>query len=135
MTTVQRPTGERHLPDAGEPRRPWKQWVLSIVTFGVYAAIHHHRINRELHDFGIDVDPVKATLAFVPGCVLVVPYLVTSYRTGQRIAVAQETVDLLPTARAEVSALASLFTFLQVPYHQAELNKVWATQTPEGELS
>jgi hypothetical protein len=66
---------------------------------------------------------------------LLVPYLITLYRTGKRIAVAQETSTLAPTALRWISPLAGLVLFLAVPYHQAELNKVWraeAAVTSEG---
>ena len=128
MTTVHDEPRSRRLPGTGAPSEPWKQWGLALITLGIYAAVHHYRINRDLRDFGLDVDPTKAALAFFPGCLLVIPYLLTAYWTGRRIGVAQETVDLVPTVRPEVSCAASLFGFLQVPYHQAQVNRVWATQ-------
>lgn len=112
-------------PTRGERRHPWKQWALAIITLGIYAALRHYTINRELRDYGLDVDPVRALLAFFPGGLVVVPYLITNYRTGQRIAVAQETAGLVPTAQPEISALASLVLALHVPYQQTELNRAW----------
>lgn len=132
MTTVHHQPTPHRLPGAGEPRSPWGQWWLAILTVGIYAGVHHYRLNRDLRDFGLDVDPVKATLAFFPGCLVLVPYLVTAYRTGQRIAVAQETVDIAPAVQPELSCVASLVAFLHVPYHQAQVNRVWATQTGSG---
>ncbi len=126
-TTHHEPTA-RHDPGTGVPRPPWFQWALALVTFGIYAAFQHYRVNRELRDFGVDVDPVKALLAFFPGGLVLVPYLVTNYRTGERIAVAQETVGLTATSKPEISALASLVALLQVPYQQAELNRAWAVE-------
>lgn len=131
MTTVHHQPAPPVLPHAGAPRSPRKQWGLAVVTFGIYAAVHHYRRNRELRDFGLDVDPLKATLAFFPGCLLLVPYLITAYRTGQRIAVAQETADLSPSIRPELSCVAALIAFLQVPYHQSQLNRVWAAHAAE----
>ncbi len=115
-------------PVPGTIQEPWKAWALTIVTLGVYGLVHHYRLNRELRDFGVEVDPIKSALAFFPGTVLVVPYLITLYRTGQRIAVAQETNRLQPTALGWISLLAGLVLFLSVPYHQAELNKVWRAE-------
>ncbi len=114
------------LPVPGSVRSPWAQWGLAIVTLGVFVAVHHHRVNRELRDFGVDVDPVRAVLAVFPGVLLVVPFLVTVYRTCERIAVAQETVGLRPTIRPELGAVAALLTFLHVPYAQSELNRAWS---------
>ena len=128
MITTHRVQAASSPPDTGVERDPWKQWGLAIITFGVYAAINHFRVNRELRDFGIDVDPTKALLAFFPGVLILVPYLITAYRTGERIAVAQETVGLDPTSSPERSALSSLLLFLQIPYQQDQLNRVWAAE-------
>ena len=133
---MQSPTGQANFPGAEQVRdpvpgmiqEPWKAWALTIVTLGVYGLFHHYRLNRELDDFGVEVDPVKSALAYFPGAVLVVPYLITLYRTGQRIAIAQETNRLRPTARGWISPLAGLFVFLSVPYHQSELNMVWRAE-------
>jgi hypothetical protein len=112
-------------PIPGEVRSPWTEWVLAIVTLGVYAAVRHHRINRELRDFGVDVDPARSLVAFVPGAVLVVPFLVTVHRTSERIRVAQETVGLTPSIGAWRSAALSVVAFAHVPAEQAALNAVW----------
>jgi hypothetical protein len=100
-------------------------WVLSVLTFGIFAAVRHYQINRELRDFGIDVHPVNALLAFFPGGLVLAPYLITNFRTSERIAVAQETTGLPPTVRPELSTLASLLVFAHVPYQQTELNRAW----------
>ncbi len=121
-------------PVRGEERPPWPQWVLAVITLGIYAAAHHYRINRELRDYGVDVDPARALLAFFPGGLVVVPYLITVYRTGERIRVAQETAGLRPTISPELAAVAAIFAVLNTPYEQAELNKAWKADA-EGELS
>lgn len=118
-------TTARRSPVRGAIQYPWKQWGLAVITFGIYAAVRHYVINRELRDFGVEVDPMRALLAFFPGGLVLVPYLITNYRTGERIAVAQETAGLAPTSRPELSALASVFVLLQVPYQQTELNRAW----------
>jgi len=112
-------------PIPGQVRSPWTEWALAIVTLGVYAAVRHHRINRELRDFGVDVDPALSLLAFVPGAVLVVPFLVTVHRTSERIRIAQETVGLTPSVGAWRSAALSVVAFAHVPAEQAALNAVW----------
>lgn len=123
-------------PLTGDVRPPWREWLLSAVTLGVYAAIRHHRVNRELRDFGIEVDPVKALLAFFPGAVLGIPYLVTVHRTSTRIRIAQETAGLAPTIEPVVSTMLSILVFAHVPCEQSTLNAVWradadATRRPE----
>ncbi len=112
------------LPRSGSIRSPMRSWLLAIGTLGVYAVRHHHLINRELRDFGVEVRPALSALALFPGAVLVVPALVTLWRTARRIGVAQEIVGLVPTAdplRASAAIVAGLF----VPYHQREANRVW----------
>jgi hypothetical protein len=108
-------------------------WGFALLTLGVYAAVRQYQVNRELRDFGVEVDPVKALLAFFPGVLVVVPYLVTNYRTGERIAVAQETAGLAPTARPELCTLGSIFALTSVPYQQTQLNRAWQADA-EGEL-
>lgn len=100
---------------------------MSAATIGIGAVAHHHLVNRELRDFGVEVQPWVSTLGLVPGALLVVPALVTLWRTSTRIAVAQETAGLRPSARGLVGALAALF-LLFAPYHQRELNRVWEVE-------
>ena len=113
------------LPVSGRLRPPWNLWLLAIVTLGVYAIVHHWTVNRELRDFGVEVDPVKATLAVFPGVLVVVPFLVTVYRTADRIAVAQETIGLPVTIRPAWAPVGALLALLHIPYLQSELNRVW----------
>lgn len=121
------------LPVRGRVRSPLTQWVLTIVTLGVYAAVHHWTVNRELRDFGVDVDPVKATLAVFPGGLVLVPYLVTVHRTGARIGVAQETVGLTPSVQPGLGTVASIFAAVHIPYLQSELNRVWRAEGEEAD--
>lgn len=119
-------------PRRGEVRRPGRQWALTAATLGVYAVVHHYRVNRELRDFGIEVDPVLACLAFVPGVVLVVPCLATVFRTGRRIAVAQEITGLAVSIRPWLSPLACVLGLAHVAYEQAELNRAWRADASGG---
>ena len=118
-------------PSIGESKSPWKEWGLAVVTLGIYAAVRHYRVNRELRDFGVEVDPLKALLAFVPGGLVLVPLLITVHRTAQRVAVAQETSGLTPSIRPELSALGSIFAWLHVPYEQTELNRAWQAEAAQ----
>ena len=117
----------------GQIRSPLNQWLLAIVTFGVYLVAHHWTINRELRDFGVEVDPTKAALAVFPGGLVLVPYLVTVHRTGARIGVAQETVGLTPSIQPGVGTVVSLFAAAQVPYLQSELNRVWRAESEQAD--
>lgn len=121
------------LPVPGLVRSPLNQWLLAIVTLGVYLVVHHWTINRELRDFGVEVDPTKAALAVFPGGLVVVPYLVTVHHTGARIGVAQETVGLTPSIQPGLGTAVSLFAAAQVPYLQSELNRVWRAENEQAE--
>ena len=115
------------MPKSGSMRSPRRVWALAVVTLGGYAVWHHHQLNRELRDFGVDVRPIVSTLALFPGVVVIVPALVTLWRTSNRLRVAQETVGLVPSAdpfRSMISLLAALFE----PYHQREANRVWCAE-------
>jgi hypothetical protein len=115
-------------PMPGQVRSPSWEWLLAVVTLGVYAAVRHHRINRELRDFGVEVDPRLALLAFFPGVLLCVPFLVTVHRTSDRVRVAQETVGLAPTAVAWRATVLSILAFAHVPGEQSALNEIWNTE-------
>jgi hypothetical protein len=119
------PDAEVAGPSSGQVRAPWKEWLLAVATIGVYAAIRHHRINRELRGFGVEVDPELALLAFFPGAALGVPFLVTVHRTSERIRVAQETVGLPTSIVAWRSTALSVLAFAHIPAEQAALNAVW----------
>lgn len=112
-------------PVSGQVRSPWKEWLLAIVTLGVYAAMRHHRVNRELRDFGVEVDPRIALLAFFPGVVLGVPFVVTIWRTSERVRVARETVGLEPSTAAWRAAVLSVLCFAHIPSEQSALNEAW----------
>jgi hypothetical protein len=111
-------------PRSGTVRSPTITWLLTIVTLGVYAFVHHHEVNRELREYGVEVRPVVSVLALVPGVLVIVPPFVTVWRTSVRIGVAQETAGLEPTIRAPLGA-AAVVLGLFAPYHQYELNRVW----------
>lgn len=120
-------------PRVGPVRSPLLVWLLTLATCGVFGVVHHYNLNRELREFGIDVRPLLSVLAVVPGSVLIVPPLVTAWRTGDRISIAQETIGTHPTARGEISTLATIALLAVAPYHQREANRVWRAASAPGE--
>lgn len=112
-------------PTRGVERDPWRAWATAVITLGVYGAVLHYRINRELRDYGLDVRPTLSVVAFFPGGLLVVPYLVTVNRTAVRIGVAQEIAGLDPTISAARCTVTSLVVLLHIPYQQSQLNRAW----------
>jgi hypothetical protein len=115
------------LPKAGVVRAPVRQWLLTVLTLGVYGVVRHYVVNRELRDFGVDVRPAASALAMFPGALVVVPPFVTLWRTADRIGVAQETAGLVPSTSGPLAAV-SIVLWLFVPYHQHQLNLVWRTE-------
>lgn len=125
MSASQSPVRETAPPTSGEIREPWREWGLALITLGIYAVVRHYRVNRELRDFGIEVDPIRAVLAYFPGGMILVPLLVTVHRTAKRIGVAQETAGLTPSISPELCTIGSIFLALHIPYEQGELNRAW----------
>lgn len=130
-------------------RNPWAVLGLSVITLSVYAVFRWYHVNRELRDYGlaragagtnpIVVDPSLAVLALFPGGFVVVPLLVSVYRTGGRIREAQRLAGLEPRVRPLLGVLLYVpFMAMTSAYYQAQLNKVWraeeegASQTVPG---
>lgn len=112
----------------GKTRGPVAVWLLSLVTLGIYFLVWWYKINREVRDFAasIEVSPGIATLAVSVGSLVVVPPVVSIVRTGQRIAIAQQSAGLPPTCSGVVGFLLSLVFGVNVIYYQAMLNQIWA---------
>ncbi len=116
-------------------RNPWGVWGLSIVTLGVYAYVWYYKINNELRNYGEDVDPTLALLAITIGAVIIVPALVSLYRTADRIKRAQERSG----ASERIIPILSFFLWFihfgvpfAIPYNQSMLNKIWDALAAAG---
>ena len=120
----------------GKTREPWKVWALGFITGGIYTLYWYYKVNAELkaYDPRIDVNPGMSLAALLVGWLVIVPPFVSIFKTGSRIASAQEAAGVQGRASGGIGLLlafvASLFPF----YYQAELNKVWAMHgnPPEG---
>lgn len=120
-------------------RNPAIVVVLTLVTIGIYNWIWYYRINRELRDFGrvyqletlAKVRPWLSVLATTIGGVLIVPAIVSWWRTTSRIRRAQEVVGAPLTNgwiifACYVGALLISITGLIIPgYVQQGLNEIW----------
>lgn len=129
------PAAAPNTPARGDERDPWLQWALVVVTLGLFAVVVHYRTNRELRDFGLDVRPGLSLLAFFPGVLVAVPYLVSVNRTAERIGVAQETAGLVPSIRPTGCTVLSVLVLLHIPYQQSELNRAWRADALQEESS
>lgn len=112
-------------------RSPLVQWLLTVVTGGVWGAVWTYRVNRELREFTRSVDrPVDvpagliATLALLTP-VGIVPGILAAALTTVNIRTVQR---WLPGEQREVEpvlgGLAAAVFFLQVVYLQHRLNEL-----------
>ena len=114
-------------------RNPWGTFLIAIVTFGIYYFVWWYKINNELKNYGIDNDPAVATLAVTLGSMVIIPPLVSSYKTADRILQAQERSG----ATERIAPVLGLVLFLfagpfALPYYQSQLNKVWDALAATG---
>ncbi len=121
-------------------RSPWAPVLLGLVTLGIYNLFWYYYINRELRDFGAarndpelaKVQPAVSVLAVTLGALIIVPAIVSWFRTVGRIRRSELLVGVPPLDWAIVIILyvvGILFVgivSLAVPYlMQDHLNKTW----------
>lgn len=115
-------------------RSPWAAALLPFPTLGIYYLVWYYKINRELADLGraranteeLGDSPGKSLLAITLGALLIVPALVSTYRTVKRIQAAQRLTGVEP----QLNGWLALVMYLLIApvfwaYEQSELNKVW----------
>jgi hypothetical protein len=122
-------------------RNPLGTVGLSIITIGVYYVFWWYFINREMRDLGrarnrdIGQSPGNSVLALTLGALIIVPALVTLWRTSARIESAQETVGIDRRVSGPIIfILLLLIGPVGIWYAQSELNKVWEAQGTGGDL-
>ena len=116
-------------------RNPLGVVGLSIITIGIYYAFWWYFINREMRDLGrarnVDLgqSPGNSVLALTLGWLIVVPAIVTLWRTSDRIQRTQETAGVERGANGPIIfILLLLIGPVGVWYAQSELNKAWEAQ-------
>jgi hypothetical protein len=112
---------------------------LSIITLGIYYVFWWYFINREMRDFGrarnVDLgqSPGNSVLALTLGAFIIVPALVTLWRTTDRIQRTQEVAEVeRPAMGPIIFILLLLIGPVGVWYAQHELNKAWTAQASAG---
>jgi hypothetical protein len=122
-------------------RNPLGTVGLSIITIGIYYAFWWYFINREMRDLGrarnadLGQNPGQSVLALTLGALIVVPAIVTLWRTPARIENAQEAVGIDRRVSGPiVFILLLLIAPVGIWYAQSELNKVWEAQGSGGRL-
>jgi hypothetical protein len=114
-------------------RNPLGVVGLSLITIGIYFFFWWYFINREMRDLGkargVDLgeSPGNSVLAVTLGALIIVPAIVSEWRTCGRIEGAQETVGLERRVSGPIIfILLLLIGPVGLWYAQSELNKVWA---------
>jgi hypothetical protein len=116
-------------------RNPLGVVGLSIITIGVYYFFWWYFINREMRDFGrgrnadLGQSPGNSVLAVTLGWIIIVPAIVSMWRTSDRI---QRTEELAGVERPASGPIIFILLMLIGPvgvwYAQSELNKAWTAQ-------
>jgi Domain of unknown function (DUF4234) len=121
-------------------RSPWAPALLPFVTFGIYTLVWYYKINRELADLGrahgtdeLGDSPLTSLLAVTLGALIIVPAVVSTVHTAQRIQTAQR----LTRVDQRLNGWLALVMIIILPpvfyaYEQSELNKVWRAAGPSA---
>src|SRR5687768_9455978 len=116
-------------------------WVvgLCLITIGIYYGFWWYFINREMRDFGrarntdLGESPGNSVLALTLGALIIVPALVTLWRTSDRIQRSQEVAGVERGANGPIIfILLLLIGPVGIWYAQSELNKAWEKQAGGG---
>jgi hypothetical protein len=124
-------------PGRAKIRSPWAPALLPFVTFGIYALVWYYRVNREMCDLGrahgtkeLGESPGTSLLAVTLGWLIIVPAVVSTIRTAERIQAAQR----LTGVDRRLNGWLALVMIIVLPpvfyaYEQSELNKVWSASS------
>jgi hypothetical protein len=119
-------------------RSPTGAWLLTIATLLVYWFVWYYKINDEARRYLRDstIRPWLCVIAIFPGVLLIVPFFVSIYRTGQRI---QRIEGRAGSDKHLQPALGTIFAFLTLLtiallggclfYFQDHLNAAWTAAT------
>jgi hypothetical protein len=116
-------------------RNPIAVLALSFITLGIYGIFWWYYINREMADLGrantepkLGDNPVLSVLAITLGGLIIIPALVSHWRTLKRIETAQNVVlgsnNFSPVLLFVVSFIP-LVNLVVTPLMQSNLNQVW----------
>src|SRR4051795_3231613 len=115
---------------------------LSLITFGIYYAFWWYYINREMRDLGrardtdLGQSPGNSVLAVTLGWIIIVPAIVSMWRTTDRIQRSQEVAGVERGANGPIIfILLLLIGPVGIWYAQNELNKAWEAQASAAAAS
>jgi hypothetical protein len=119
-------------------RSPTGAWLLTIVTLLVYWFVWYYKINDEARRYLRDssIRPWISVVAIFPGVVLIIPFFVSLYRTGQRIRRIEQRAGSKKRVRPVLGAVCGFLTLLTIAllggclfYYQDHLNAAWSAAT------
>ncbi|HLW17084.1 MAG TPA: DUF4234 domain-containing protein [Actinomycetota bacterium] len=114
-------------------RDPWGTFLIGIVTLKIYHFVWYYMINREIRDHSgdeIKIDPAVSVLAITLGILIVIPALVSFYRTAHRVSLVQKKVGAPKTISPVLAVLLGAISFFNLlnfymPYLQSHINSAW----------
>jgi len=116
-------------------RSPWAAALLPIVTLSVYFFVWYYKINREMADLGrargktdeLGDSPGTSLLAVTLGALIIVPAILSTIHTAQRIQRTQRELGVGPQLNGWLAlVLYIIITPAFWAYEQSELNKAWS---------
>ena len=129
---------EIQIPNAGSTakiRHPLAVVALTLITLGIYGIFWWYFINREMADYGeangipeLGDNPILSVIALTFGALIIIPALVTIWRTCKRIEIAQNhalgsnNFSVLLTFILWIIPLLQLIAWFLM---QSNLNQVW----------
>jgi hypothetical protein len=121
-------------------RSPVNSAILDVVTIGIYGFYWYYQVNKELAALGrargteeLGTKPMNSFWALMPGFLVLVPFVISGYNTGERVQAAQRGSGAGESINPIV-AIVLMFAFFPIGifYTQQELNKVWEAETEGG---
>jgi hypothetical protein len=111
----------------GKKRSPVAVWLLTLITLDIYFLVWYYKINKEAqaYDSSIKVNPAVAVLAIIPGGFVLVPELVSLFKTGERMKQLQQSSGAQPSSSGILFLILMLIFGIGVIYLQSEINKAW----------
>jgi hypothetical protein len=110
------------------PREPQKEWILSIVTFGIYGLIWFHRVNKEMQAWSngrIDYNPGASLSALLlGGFACGIPVFIAYASFAERVRTAQGMAGLPQDATFGNVFLRALLLQYHVNWLQERFNAI-----------
>ena len=121
-------------------RNPVTRALLDVVTLGIYGFYWFYVTNRDLAALGrargttdLGTNPTNSLLAAFPGILVLVPFVIAGYNTGERVRTAQRISGVGENLNSIVAVVLMVIFFpVAIYYVQTELNKVWERETEGG---